>query len=126
ALSGVTCVIDHHESPRFIEGSLDVLADAAERIGLRAILCYGATDRHGHDDALRGLGESSRLAARASGSPRLGALMGLHAAFTCRDETLARAVGPMRDAGLGLHVHAAEDTCDADAIARLDRAGLLG
>lgn len=128
ALAGVTCVIDHHESPRFIDGSLDVLADAAERVGLRAILCYGATDRHGHPDALRGLAEGVRFAARtaAHGHGRLGAMLGLHAAFTCRDETLARAAAPMRAEGLGLHVHAAEDACDGEAIARLERAGLLG
>jgi len=128
ALAGVTCVIDHHESPHFIDGSLDVLADAAERVGLRAILCYGATDRHGHPDAFRGLAESLRLSARVAGQGhhRLAAMMGLHAAFTCRDETLARVSPPMRAEGLGLHVHAAEDACDRDAIARLDAAGLLG
>lgn len=128
ALAGVTCVIDHHESPHFIDGSLDVLADAAERVGLRAILCYGATDRHGHPDAFRGLSESLRLAARVPGQghTRLGAMLGLHAAFTCRDETLAKVADPMRAEGLGLHVHAAEDACDRDAIARLDAAGLLG
>lgn len=128
ALCGVTCVIDHHESPRFIDGSLDVLADAAERVGLRAILCYGATDRHGHADAFRGLSECLRLRARVAAQDhhRLGAMMGLHAAFTCRDETLERVQPPMRSEGMGLHVHAAEDACDADAIASLDAAGLLG
>ncbi len=128
ALAGVTCVIDHHESPHFIDGSLDVLADAAERVGLRAILCYGATDRHGHPDAFRGLAESLRLSARVAGQGhgRLGAMLGLHAAFTCRDETLAKVADPMRAEGLGLHAHAAEDACDRDAIERLDAAGLLG
>jgi cytosine/adenosine deaminase-related metal-dependent hydrolase len=128
ALCGVTCLIDHHESPRFIEGSLDVIAEAAERVGLRAILCYGATDRHGHPDALRGLAEGLRFAARVAeqGHQRLGAMLGLHAAFTCRDETLAKVAPPMRAEGLGLHLHAAEDACDRDAITRLDHAGLLG
>ena len=128
ALCGVTCVIDHHESPRFIDGSLDVLAEAAQRIGLRAILCYGATDRHGHPDAVRGIAESERLAARVrtQGHARLGAMIGLHAAFTCRDETLQRAAAPMRNDGIGVHVHAAEDACDEDAIGRLERCGLLG
>lgn len=127
ALSGVTCVVDHHESPRFIDGSLDVIGEAAERVGLRAILCYGATDRHGHPDALAGLDECVRFARRVqSGSPRLGAMLGLHAAFTCRDETLARAADLARAEDLGLHVHAAEDACDAGAIPRLAGAGLLG
>lgn len=127
ALCGVTCVVDHHESPRFIDGSLDVIAEAAERIGLRAILCYGATDRHGHADALAGLAECVRFARRArGGGPRVGAMLGLHAAFTCRDETLARAADLAHSEDLGVHVHAAEDACDAGAIERLAAAGLVG
>jgi cytosine/adenosine deaminase-related metal-dependent hydrolase len=127
ALAGVTTLFDHHESPRFIDGSLDVLADAAAAVGIRVVLCYGATDRHGHADALRGIAESVRLGARAAGSAgRLGAMVGLHASFTVDDATLTAARLAMDAHGLGLHVHAAEDAIDRDAIARLDHFGLLG
>ncbi|MEM7166156.1 MAG: amidohydrolase, partial [Planctomycetota bacterium] len=52
---GTTALIDHHESPNFIEGSLDVLADACAELGIRAVLCYGATERNdGADEARRG------------------------------------------------------------------------
>ncbi|HJW13823.1 MAG TPA: chlorohydrolase, partial [Thermoanaerobaculia bacterium] len=60
ALSGATAVLDHHESPSFIEGSLDVLAEAARASGVRAGLCYGATDRHGGEGARAGLAECER------------------------------------------------------------------
>ena len=38
-LHGTTTLIDHNESPNFIEGSLDVLADACEEFGIR-YTCY--------------------------------------------------------------------------------------
>jgi hypothetical protein len=40
---GAAGLIDHHESPNFIEGSLDILAEACERFSMPALLCYGAT-----------------------------------------------------------------------------------
>jgi cytosine/adenosine deaminase-related metal-dependent hydrolase len=121
ALSGVTTVIDHHESPSFIEGSLDVLARAARTAGLGAALCYGATDRHGPGGARAGLAECER--AIRSGRP---AMVGLHAGFTVSDETLASAVDLAKATGAWLHVHVAEDRCDASSFARLEKSGALG
>jgi cytosine/adenosine deaminase-related metal-dependent hydrolase len=121
ALSGVTAVIDHHESPSFIDGSLDVLARAARSAGVRAALCYGATDRHGANGARLGLAECER--AIRDGLP---AMVGLHAGFTVSDETLASAVDLAKRTGGWLHVHAAEDRCDAGSFERLEKAGALG
>ena len=57
-LAGTTALIDHHESPFLIEGSLAILADACEQLGMRALLCYGATERNfGREEAARGLAE---------------------------------------------------------------------
>jgi cytosine/adenosine deaminase-related metal-dependent hydrolase len=121
SLSGVTAVIDHHESPSFIEGSLDVLARAARSAGVRAALCYGATDRHGAAGARAGLAECER--AIREGLP---AMVGLHAGFTVSDETLASAADLAKRTGSWLHVHAAEDRCDAGSFERLEKAGALG
>ncbi|HEY3486001.1 MAG TPA: amidohydrolase family protein, partial [Ilumatobacteraceae bacterium] len=46
-MSGTTAIIDHHESPNAIEGSLDVIAEACEEVGVRVVCAYGVTDRHG-------------------------------------------------------------------------------
>ncbi len=46
-------------------------------------------------------------------------MVGLHAAFTCTDDTLAAAAGLAADLGVGVHVHVAEGPPDADAGARL-------
>src|SRR5687768_15435709 len=81
---GTTAIIDHHESPNAIEGSLDVIADACTEVGVRVSCAYGVTDRHGADGARRGLAENERyLSAGGVG------MVGIHAAFTCTDETLA-------------------------------------
>ena len=34
-MSGTTAIVDHHESPNAIEGSLDVIAAACEEVGVR-------------------------------------------------------------------------------------------
>ena len=113
-LAGTTAIIDHHESPNAIEGSLDVIADACAEVGVRVVCAYGVTDRHGPDGARRGLAENERFL-RGGGR----GLVGVHAAFTCSDETLAAAAGLAADLGVGVHVHVAEGPDDAGAAGRL-------
>jgi cytosine/adenosine deaminase-related metal-dependent hydrolase len=59
--TGTTALVDHHESPNAIEGSLDVLAQACAEVGVRLVAAYGVTDRHGADGARRGLEENERF-----------------------------------------------------------------
>jgi cytosine/adenosine deaminase-related metal-dependent hydrolase len=115
-LAGTTTLVDHHESPNLIEGSLDILAAVCEQLGVRALLCYGASERNfGAAEALRGLDECRRVPA----SPLVRGLVGLHASFTVSDDTI-HAAGRLADyLGTVVHVHVAEDVADvADAIAR--------
>ena len=111
---GCTAVIDHHESPEAIEGSLTVIADACAEGGVRVNCAYGITDRHGADGALRGLAENERFL-RDGGR----GMVGVHAAFTCTDGTLEAAAGLAAEMGVGVHVHVAEGPGDADAVDRL-------
>ena len=113
-MSGTTGIVDHHESPNAIEGSLDVIAEACAEVGVAVLCAYGVTDRHGPDGARRGLAENERFV-RAGGR----GMVGVHAAFTCTDDTLAAAAGLAADLGVGVHVHVAEGPPDADAGARL-------
>jgi cytosine/adenosine deaminase-related metal-dependent hydrolase len=111
-LAGTTCLIDHHESPSFIEGSLDVLADACQSLGIRAVLCYGATERNGgREEAERGLAECRRFI-RENTRPLVVGVVGLHACFTVSDETVREAGDLCRELGTVLHVHVAEDLVD--------------
>ncbi|MBI3073992.1 MAG: amidohydrolase family protein [Deltaproteobacteria bacterium] len=112
--AGTTTVIDHHESPNFIDGALDVLANAAEGIGVRLVTCYGATERNGgREEARRGLRECARFI-RANRRANVRGMVGLHASFTVSDETLREAGDLARELGVGVHVHVAEDFADVD------------
>jgi putative selenium metabolism protein SsnA len=115
-LSGTTTVFDHHASPNFIDGSLDVIASALEELGLRSVLCYEVTDRDGKERAAAGIAENSRFL--AGRRPLTRGLMGAHASFTMSDATLEACAGAAAAAGAGVHIHVAEDAADQrDALA---------
>lgn len=116
-LAGTTTLVDHHESPGFIEGSLDVLAAACDELGVRALLCYGATERNGgRREAERGLGECRRFLTASHGPTLVGAVA-LHASFTVSDDTVREAAALCRELGAIMHVHVDEDgTHHADAL----------
>ena len=100
---GCTAIIDHHESPNAIDGSLSIIADACAEVGVRVNCSYGITDRHGPEGAAAGLAENERFL-RAGGT----GMVGLHAAFTCSDDTIAAASELAASMGVGVHVHVAE------------------
>ena len=117
-LSGTTTLVDHHASPNAIDGSLDVIADAFESLGVRSVLCYETSDRDGPERALAGVEENRRFI--ATKRPLTRGLIGAHASFTLSDETLLACAeaGP-------LHIHAAEGVVDTGAVGRLARLGVL-
>ena len=106
AKAGTTFVIDHHASPNFIEGSLDVIASAFDSVGVDHLLCYEITDRDGMGKAEKGLYETENYIKTQQG------LIGLHAAFTVGDKTMQTAVDLMEKYDSGIHVHVAEDQFD--------------
>ena len=113
-MAGTTGIVDHHESPSVIDGVLDLVHDACTEVGVRVSCAYGVTDRHGPDGARRGLAENERYLR----SGRRG-MVGVHAAFTCSDDTLESAAGLAADLGVGVHIHVAEGVDDRDAGRRL-------
>jgi cytosine/adenosine deaminase-related metal-dependent hydrolase len=111
---GTTVLVDHHESPGFIEGSLDVIADACQELGMPAVLCYGATERNGgRGEAVRGLDECRRFI-RENRRPLVRGVVGLHASFTVSNDTIRHAGELCRELQTVLHVHVAEDGSDVD------------
>lgn len=109
---GVTFVIDHHSSPNAAEGSLDIIAEAFDRVGVGHLLCLELSDRDGPTRLKRGLAETRRHLCRRQG------LVGLHASFTVSDALLEKAAGLMQRFQTGVHVHAAEDLGDQKACRR--------
>lgn len=124
-LAGTTTLIDHHESPEFIEGSLDVLADACQELGVRALVCYGATERNGgRAEARRGLAECARFLCE-NRRPLVRGAIALHASFTVSDDTVAEAGALCRELGSVLHVHVAEDIADVEDARQRGYAGVV-
>ncbi|MDH3500289.1 MAG: amidohydrolase family protein, partial [Acidimicrobiia bacterium] len=112
--SGTTAIIDHHESPNAIEGSLSVIARACAEVGVRVKTAYGVTDRHGLDGARRGLEENRRFLAEGGDG-----LVGIHATFTCSRETIEQAAALADEYDVGVHIHVCEGPEDTDAPAGL-------
>jgi len=137
--NGTTTVIDHHASPSAIAGSLDVIADAFGKAGLRGVLCYEVSDRNGDAGMKAGIEENVRFLNRVRGERdgRLGGLFGLHAPLTLSDETLRACLEAGRSLGtdVGFHVHVSEHEPEvADSLERFGKrplqrlrdAGVLG
>ena len=104
--NGVTFVIDHHASPNAITGSLEIIANAFEKVGASHLLCYEITDRDGFDKSEHGLRETEKYLKNHQG------LVGLHASFTVSDDTLQKAVSLANDFNTGIHIHVAEAESD--------------
>lgn len=130
--AGTTTVVDHHASPSFIDGSLDIIAEALAELGLRSVLCYEVTDRDGPERAAAGIAENRRFHISAGGLTR--GMMGAHASFTLSDDTLGELVDAARLDGTGIHIHVAEDAvdqvdararCGHGVVERLDAAGVV-
>ena len=110
---GATSLIDHHASPNFIDGSLDVIGAAVEAAGLRAVLCYEVTDRDGMDKMAAGIDENLRFQAAVADHPRLRGTFGLHASLTLNDASLRACADAIPDES-GFHIHLAEHEADED------------
>jgi putative selenium metabolism protein SsnA len=131
--NGTTTVIDHHASPGMRDGSLDLIENAVRQAGIRASLCYEVSDRNVMGG---GIEENERFIKKiGKGDGQIAAMMGLHASFTLSNETLEKCVGVAKEAGVGCHVHVAEDLADRqDSISkygmptvhRLDKMGASG
>lgn len=115
ARAGTTCLFDHHASPSRIGGSLQIVREAIEKVGLRAVLCYEVTDRGATRERDHGLGENRAFMRWSAVQPALfRGMVGAHASFTLSDESLAACAGLMREFNAGLHIHVAEDKCDVE------------
>ncbi|MFC1849728.1 putative aminohydrolase SsnA [candidate division CSSED10-310 bacterium] len=113
---GVTTIIDHHSSPQFIEGSLDVMAQAFQKTAVRGVLSYEVSDRNGLAGAEAGIEENCRFLKKleTDSEPLLRALFGLHASFTLSDNTLDKCAQAGHDRKAGFHFHLAEDRIDTE------------
>ncbi len=134
---GATTVFDHHASANAISGSLQTIAKAVEKSGLRASLCYEVSDRDGEEKAEEGIEENRQfhehIVQHQPANGRIRSMFGLHASFTVSEKTLRKA---KENAGeMGFHLHVAEHFVDEDdskakygmpIVDRLHQEGILG
>ncbi len=113
AKNGITFISDHHSSPFAIEGSLGIIANALDEIGLSHLLCIELSDRDGNLSKEKGLTETENYLK----SGRHG-LVGLHASFTVGDDLLKKSVSLAEKYKSGIHVHTAEDSIDQEFTVR--------
>jgi len=116
--AGTTTLIDHHASPNHIAGSLKIIREALEQIGVRGVLCYEVTDRNGENGRDLGLRENQIFLENHTNAQFRG-LVGAHASFTLSDHALRACAELARQYDCGVHIHLAEDHCDAE-ISRRD------
>lgn len=131
---GTTSIMDHHSSPSCIDGSLDIIAEALEEVGLRGVLSYEVTDRNGREDMLKGIQENRRFINSRKDQSLVQGLVGAHALFTLPSEALSQLSELLEETGSGLHIPVAEAPYDPshchflfnkDPMERLDQFGLL-
>lgn len=125
AKCGVATVIDHHSSPNACGGSLDQIARAFERVGLRGATCYETSDRNGQRAARDAIRENVRFLETRRPDALVRGAFGLHAAFTLSERTLRACTEANESLRAGFHVHVAEDRIDREAVRALDRLGIL-
>jgi putative selenium metabolism protein SsnA len=131
--NGTTTVIDHHASPGMRDGSLDLIENAVRQAGIRGSLCYEVSDRN---IVGGGIKENQRFIKKVGkGDGQIAAMMGMHASFTLSDATIDECVSIAREAGVGCHIHVAEDAADREdslvkykmpTVKRLQKLGITG
>jgi putative selenium metabolism protein SsnA len=135
--SGTTTLFDHHASPNATDGSLDILAEVFDELGLRGCLSYEVSDRDGEKIAQAGIEENIRFSNLCCQNPNgmLAAKFGLHASFTLSDQTLETCKEVVKDLDSGFHLHLGEGKTDryetqekygaGSPVKRLEKFGIL-
>jgi len=116
--NGTTTLIDHHASPNCISGSLSIIRQALAEVGIRAVLCYEVTDRGGEKQRDLGLEENDDFLVHRQGDNLFKGLVGAHASFTLSEHSLRACAELARRHKSGVHIHLAEDPCDAEISAK--------
>ena len=121
--SGTTTIIDHNASPGYLRGSLKIMKEVFEELGMRGVLCYETTDRNGLEQRDQGIEENRWMLKHQSELVK--GLVGAHAAFTLSDESLRLCADLMQTYNSGIHIHLAEDMCDVTTARKQHGKGLF-
>ena len=133
--SGIITVFDHHSSPNFADGSLELLSNIADKFGQNISIAFEITDRNGKENFNTGLQENINSFNKFKDNQYVHPLVGLHASFTLSDESLQIIYSNIKGlSNCGIHIHVAEDKADeknarskgyASVIDRLNKINLI-
>lgn len=87
---GTTTLVDHHSSPGITEGALGIIAEEAERLGMKVALAAELSDRNGEEIMEDALDENLRGIQNHADHDHLRGLFGLHASFTLSEDSVDR------------------------------------
>jgi cytosine/adenosine deaminase-related metal-dependent hydrolase len=132
--AGVTCALAlERGAPGRERESVEAAARAVDRVGLRAVLAYGASDMGGAERGAAGVEASAGFAGARRDHPRVRGMAGLDGLFATGAQTLEALAGPA--AAHGLHASISEDGADLERswaidgkrpVELLEAKGLLG
>lgn len=131
--NGVTTVFDHHASMNFVRGSLEILAEAINKTGIRALICFETSDRMDADSVNEHITENIDFYEKHLDDGKIAGCFGLHANLTLSNETLEK-IAREKSPEMPVHGHCGEDIADLEfckeagysgPVDRLDRFGLL-
>ncbi|RLE92067.1 MAG: amidohydrolase [Thermoprotei archaeon] len=135
--SGVTLFADTFSGPNAIEGVLDRIKEAVERVGIRGIIAFEATERHSREEGERGIRENIRFIekVRREKDPLVTGMISIHASFTVTNWLLKWARELANQYRVPITLHTSEGLIDPyhnlerygmRTIERLYKVGLLG
>ncbi len=107
--NGVTTVFDHHSSPSFVKGSLNLIGKTLNHYSLNGVLCHEISDRNGEDIMIETLQENLSFN-EGTGFKNIRGMIGLHALFTLSEKTLQHI--SQKTENLPVHLHIAEGKID--------------
>ena len=113
--TGTTCVADILEAPNTIPGALDAEARVLERVGMRAVLSFEATERVSKENGRRGLEENAAFIAERN--RKAGLVRGmhcLHTTFTCSPSFIQECRRQANETGAGIHIHLEESPYESE------------
>jgi len=113
--TGTTCVADILEAPNTIPGALEAEARVLERVGMRAVLSFEASERVSRENGHRGLEENSAFIAERN--RRAGLVRGMHCihtTFSCSPSFIQECRRQANGTGAGIHIHLEESPYESE------------
>jgi len=108
---GITSLFDHHASMNCVKGSLDLVSQALEEVGIRGVLCFETSDRMGPEQVDDHIRENLNFWAKHKSSTDFSGAFGLHANLTLSEGTLKK-ISQAKPPEMPIHAHCGESPED--------------